>query len=180
MYKVVNMEVFVYYRYVYMWHALVGYWGGLLPTSEALKKYNPRIVYPVQSPGNVGNLKDIAMDSLEKYGVGIIDPSKITEFYNDLHSYLASKGIDGVKVDVQNVLETMASGYGGRVSLTRQYQSALEDSIERNFKDNNLICCMSHNTDYIYRCAHVFILTTFSFVTVVVQWLISKLLNVLD
>ncbi|OVA20555.1 Glycosyl hydrolases 36 [Macleaya cordata] len=135
---------------VYMWHALVGYWGGLLPTSEALKKYNPKIVYPVQSPGNVGNLRDVAMDSLEKYGVGIIDPSKINEFYNDLHSYLASRGVDGVKVDVQNVIETMASGYGGRVSLTRQYQGALEESIAKNFKDNNLICCMSHNNDYIY------------------------------
>ncbi|KAI3909117.1 hypothetical protein MKW92_044812 [Papaver armeniacum] len=137
-------------KFVYMWHALVGYWGGLDPTSEALKKYNPKIVYPIQSPGNIGNLRDIAMDGLEKYGVGIVDPSKIKEFYNDLHSYLASKGVDGVKVDVQNVIETMASGYGGRVSLARQYQLALEDSIARNFKDNNLICCMSHNSDYIY------------------------------
>ncbi|KAL5998164.1 hypothetical protein ACLOJK_009102 [Asimina triloba] len=135
---------------VYMWHALVGYWGGVLPTSKAMKKYNPKIAYPVQSPGNVGNLRDVVMDSLEKYGVGIIDPMKISEFYNDLHSYLASQGVDGVKVDVQNVMETLGAGYGGRVSLTRQYQLALEASIARNFKDNNLICCMSHNSDSIY------------------------------
>uniref|UniRef100_A0A5B7B526 galactinol--sucrose galactosyltransferase n=1 Tax=Davidia involucrata TaxID=16924 RepID=A0A5B7B526_DAVIN len=137
-------------KYVYMWHALAGYWGGLLPSSETLKKYNPKIAYPVQSPGNIGNLRDIAMDNLEKYGVGVIDPQKVYDFYNDLHSYLASSGVDGVKVDVQNLIETLGSGYGGRVSITRQYQAALDESIARNFKDNNLICCMCHNSDSIY------------------------------
>ncbi|XWS47860.1 hypothetical protein CRYUN_Cryun13aG0021700 [Craigia yunnanensis] len=137
-------------KYVYVWHALTGYWGGVLPSSETMKKYNPKIVYPVQSPGNIGNLRDIIPDSLEKYGVGIIDPQKIFDFYNDLHSYLSSSGVDGVKVDAQNLIETLGSGYGGRVSLTRQYQQALEQSTSRNFKDNNLICCMSHNSDSIY------------------------------
>lgn len=134
-----------------MWHALAGYWGGVHPSSEVMRKYKPKLAYPVQSPGNIGNLRDIAMDSLEKYGVGIIDPQKIFDFYYDLHSYLASCGIDGVKVDVQNLIETLGSGHGGRVLLTRQYQRALEQSVARNFRDNNLICCMSHNSDSIYR-----------------------------
>ncbi|KAF9603072.1 hypothetical protein IFM89_033797 [Coptis chinensis] len=138
-------------KYVYVWHALVGYWGGLLTTSEALKKYNPKIAYPVQSPGNLGNIRDFAMDCINKYGIGIIDPAKIYDFYNDLHGYLATKGVDGVKVDVQNVIETLGSGYGGRVSLMRQYQWALEESVAKNFRANNLICCMSHNSDYIFR-----------------------------
>ncbi|CAJ2644507.1 unnamed protein product [Trifolium pratense] len=137
-------------KYVYMWHALAGYWGGVLASSDAMKKYNPKLVYPIQSPSITGNLRDIAMDSLEKYGVGIIDPSKLYDFYNDYHSYLASCGVDGVKVDVQNLIETLGSGYGGRVSLTKRYQEALETSVARNFKDNNLICCMAHNSDSIY------------------------------
>ncbi|XP_048228866.1 probable galactinol--sucrose galactosyltransferase 2 [Ricinus communis] len=137
-------------KFVYMWHALAGYWGGILPSSEAMKKYKPKLVYPIQSPGNVGNQRDIVTDSLENYGVGVIDPSKISDFYNDLHSYLASCSVDGVKVDVQNLIETLGSGYGGRVTLTRQYQGALEQSVARNFRDNNLICCMSHNSDSIY------------------------------
>jgi len=136
-----------------MWHALAGYWGGLLPSSDTMKKYNPKIVYPIQSPGTTGNLRDIAMDSLEKYGVGVIDPEKLYDFYNDYHSYLASCGVDGVKVDVQNLIETLGSGYGGRVSLSKRYQEALEQSVTRNFKDNNLICCMCHNSDSIYRFA---------------------------
>ncbi|XP_073148587.1 probable galactinol--sucrose galactosyltransferase 2 isoform X2 [Henckelia pumila] len=137
-------------KFVYVWHALVGYWGGVLPSSEKMKKYNPKLMYPIQSPGNVGNFRDIAMDSLEKYGVGLIDPYKIYDFFNDFHCYLSSCGIDGVKVDVQNLVETLGTGFGGRVSLTRQYQQALEESVARNFKENNLICCMSLNTDSIY------------------------------
>lgn len=90
------------------------------------------------------------MDSFEKYGIGIIEPQKIFDFYNDLHGYLASSGVDGVKVDVQNVMETLGSGYGGRVLLTRQCQQALEQSIARHFKDSSLICCISHNSDSIY------------------------------
>ncbi|KAK6153257.1 hypothetical protein DH2020_012896 [Rehmannia glutinosa] len=111
--------------YVYMWHALAGYWGGVLASSEALK-------------------------NLEKYGVGVIDPEKVFHFYNDMHSYLASSGVDGVKVDVQNLLETLGSGYGGRVSITKQYHEALDESIEKNFGDNNLICCMCHISDSVF------------------------------
>lgn len=113
--------------------------------------YNPKLAYPVQSPGNIRNIRDIAMDSLEKYGVGIIDPQKVYDFYNDLHSYLADSGVDGVKVDVQNLIQTLGSGYGGRVSISKQYHEALDESIEKNFRENNLICCMCHNSDNIYR-----------------------------
>uniref|UniRef100_A0A2N9GEK3 galactinol--sucrose galactosyltransferase n=1 Tax=Fagus sylvatica TaxID=28930 RepID=A0A2N9GEK3_FAGSY len=120
-------------KFVYVWHALAGYWGGVLPSSETMKKYNSKIAYPIQSPGNTGNLRDIVTDILEKYGVGVIEPEKVFEFYNDLHSYLASCGVDGVKVDVQNLIETLGSGVGGRVSLTRCYQEALEQSIEEFF-----------------------------------------------
>lgn len=88
---------------------------------------------------------------MEKYGVAMIDPNKAFEFYDDLHSYLVSQNVDGVKVDVQNIPETLATGYGGRVSLTRRFQQALEKSIFKNFQDNNIICCMCHNTDSVYR-----------------------------
>lgn len=137
-------------KYVYVWHALAGYWGGLLPYAPNLKKYEVTLKYPVQSPGNLSNLHDVAMDSMEKYGIGIINPDKIGEFYDDLHRYLSSAGIDGVKVDVQNLIETLGAGFGGRVSLTQKFQHALEDSIARNFSENACISCMSHNTDSIY------------------------------
>ena len=109
---------------MYIWHALTGYWGGLLPDSEALERYSPKFVLP----------------------------SKIFDFYNDLHGYLASCGIDGVKVDVQNIVETVGADYGGGcVALISHYQEALEKSVMRNFKSNNLIFSMSMSNDYLYR-----------------------------
>jgi len=65
----------------------------------------------------------------------------------------ASAGIDGVKVDVQNILETLGADHGGRVLLARKYQQALEASIARNFPDNGIISCTSHGTDnFISAC----------------------------
>jgi hypothetical protein len=138
-------------KFVYVWHALMGYWGGLHPDAPGTKKYNPELKFPVQSPGNLAHMRDLSMDCMEKYGVGMIDPAKISVFYDDLHKYLVSQEVDGVKVDVQNILETMATGLGGRVSLTRHFQEALERSIATHFKDNSIICCMGHNTDSVYK-----------------------------
>jgi hypothetical protein len=36
-----------------------------------------------------------------------VNPDRVFSFYDELHAYLASTGIDGVKVDVQNILETL-------------------------------------------------------------------------
>ncbi|KAK5846222.1 probable galactinol--sucrose galactosyltransferase 2 isoform X2 [Gossypium arboreum] len=137
-------------KYVYIWHAMAGYWGGVLPESEVMKKYNPKIQPVVQSPGNLTHVVCSTLDNIQEKGIGLIDPSKIRDFYNDFHSYQASCGVDGVKVDVQGVLELLGAGYGGRVSLTRQYLGALEDSVTETFKSNNLICSMSLNTDFLY------------------------------
>nr|XP_034920266.1 probable galactinol--sucrose galactosyltransferase 2 isoform X1 [Populus alba]XP_034920267.1 probable galactinol--sucrose galactosyltransferase 2 isoform X1 [Populus alba] len=137
-------------KYVYAWHALAGYWGGVKPAAAGMEHYDTALAYPVQSPGVLGNQPDIVMDSLAVHGLGLVHPKKVFNFYNELHAYLASCGVDGVKVDVQNIIETLGAGHGGRVSLTRSYQQALEASIARNFPDNGCISCMCHNTDGIY------------------------------
>ncbi|XP_039141400.1 LOW QUALITY PROTEIN: probable galactinol--sucrose galactosyltransferase 2 [Dioscorea cayenensis subsp. rotundata] len=138
-------------KYIYAWHALMGYWGGLEPNAPGTKKYNPRLVIPNQSPGNLAHIRDFSMDDgMQIYGVSMIDPEKIFEFYDDLHSYLVSQNVDGVKVDVQNILETIAAGYGGRASLTQWFHQNLERSIAKNFQDNSIICCMCQSNDSIY------------------------------
>ncbi|XP_012569290.1 probable galactinol--sucrose galactosyltransferase 2 [Cicer arietinum] len=135
---------------VYVWHALAGYWGGVKPAATGMEHYDTALAYPVQSPGVLGNQPDIVMDSLAVHGLGLVHPKKVFNFYNELHAYLASCGVDGVKVDVQNIIETLGAGHGGRVSLTRSYHHALEASIARNFADNGCIACMCHNTDGLY------------------------------
>ncbi|KAK9128695.1 hypothetical protein Syun_017492 [Stephania yunnanensis] len=137
-------------KFVYVWHAMVGYWGGVKPTADGMEHYDSVLAYPVQSPGVLGNQPDIVMDSLAVHGLGLVPPKKVFNFYNELHAYLASCGVDGVKVDVQNIIETLGAGYGGRVALTRNYHQALEASISRNFPDNGCIACMCHNTDGMY------------------------------
>lgn len=89
-------------------------------------------------------------DALAVQGLGLVNPKNVYRFYNELHGYLASAGIDGVKVDVQCILETLGAGLGGRVELTRQYHHALDASVAKNFPDNGCIACMSHNTDALY------------------------------
>lgn len=137
-------------KYVYVWHALAGYWGGVKPEAEGMEHYDTSLAYPVQSPGVMGNQPDIVMDSLSVHGLGLVHPKKVYNFYNELHQYLASCGVDGVKVDVQNIIETLGAGHGGRVSLTRAYHQALEASVAKNFPDNGCIACMCHNTDGLY------------------------------
>ncbi|KAL0453092.1 UNVERIFIED_CONTAM: putative galactinol--sucrose galactosyltransferase 2 [Sesamum latifolium] len=137
-------------KFVYVWHALAGYWGGVQPAGPGMEHYDTALAYPVQSPGVLGNQPDIVMDSLAVHGLGLVHPKKVFNFYNELHAYLASCGVDGVKVDVQNIIETLGAGHGGRVSLTRSYHQGLEASIARNFPDNGCIACMCHNTDGIY------------------------------
>ncbi|KAI3935930.1 hypothetical protein MKW92_035369 [Papaver armeniacum] len=137
-------------KYVYVWHAITGYWGGVRPGATGMEHYESKMTYPISSPGVQSNEPCDAFNSIAKNGLGLVNPEKILNFYNELHSYLASAGIDGVKVDVQNILETLGAGHGGRVKLSRRYHQALEASISRNFRDNGIIACMSHNTDGLY------------------------------
>jgi len=116
----------------------------------AMEHYDSKMQHPVSSPGVQKNEPCGALNSITTNGLGLVNPEKVFSFYNELHSYLASAGVDGVKVDVQNILETLGAGHGGRVLLARKYQQALEASIARNFPDNGIISCMSHNTDNLY------------------------------
>lgn len=141
-------------KFVYVWHAITGYWGGVKPDVAEMEHYESKLAYPKTSPGVQSNehveYPDNCLEALMKNGLGLVNPEKVFKFYDELHSYLASAGIDGVKVDVQNVLETLGAGHGGRVKLARNYHKALEASIGRNFPDNGIISCMSHNTDGLY------------------------------
>lgn len=137
-------------KYVYVWHAITGYWGGVRPGVKEMEEYGSMMKYPMVSKGVVENEPIWKNDALALQGLGLVNPKNVYRFYNELHSYLAAAGIDGVKVDVQCILETLGAGLGGRVELTRQYHQALDASVARNFLDNGCIACMSHNTDALY------------------------------
>jgi len=132
----------------------MGYWGGLSHDKhlelDPMSAYAPSLVFPVHTDSVLANQPEMVQDSLTINGVGLVSPSKVFDFYDALHSYLAKAGVDGVKVDAQAILETLGTGYGGRVKMARTWHEALERSIAKNFKDNGIIACMSHHTDGIY------------------------------
>ncbi|KAJ3695484.1 hypothetical protein LUZ60_000861 [Juncus effusus] len=137
-------------KYVYVWHAITGYWGGVKPEMDGIKSYGSQMKYPKISPGVMHNEPNMKTDMLTLQGLGLVNPKNVYEFYDEMHEYLAECGVDGVKVDVQCILETLGSGLGGRVRITRQFHQALDASVSKNFKDNGIIACMSHNTDALY------------------------------
>ncbi|KAG8367438.1 hypothetical protein BUALT_Bualt16G0072200 [Buddleja alternifolia] len=137
-------------KYVYVWHAITGYWGGVRPGVKEMEEYNSAMQYPKLCKGVMENEPGWKTDAIALQGLGLVNPKNVYKFYNELHSYLASAGIDGVKVDVQCILETLGAGLGGRVEVTRQYQQALDASVARNFPDNGCIACMSHNLESLY------------------------------
>ncbi|CAH9145747.1 unnamed protein product [Cuscuta epithymum] len=137
-------------KYVYVWHAMLGYWGGVLPGEKGMEEYGSVLKYPIVSKAVMDNEPTWKTEVMAIQGQGVVNPKSAHKFYDDMHSYLASAGVDGVKVDVQCILETLGSGFGGRVEITKQYHQALDSSVSKNFPDNGIIACMCHNTDALY------------------------------
>lgn len=131
----------------YVWHAIMGYWGGTSASSDKMKKYNieekntyiSRTYYETQN----------ALATYLEFPFGCLPPEKSFDFYNDFHKYLKSEGVDGVKVDSQAVLEAHGMGNGGRVVVAEKIHQALEASTHLNF-GGELINCMSCSNDIIF------------------------------
>jgi raffinose synthase len=93
-------------------HAITVYWGGVRPGADGMEHYESKMQHPVSSTGVQKNEPCDALNSITTNGLGLVNPDRVFSFYDELHAYLASAGIDGVKVDVQNILETLGAGHG--------------------------------------------------------------------
>jgi raffinose synthase len=129
-----------------VWHAVSGYWGGVdgahLPghgVVDQTRQFGEGILAHAPSFNQMwwGNV------------FGLVPSAHIGRFYDDYHRVLAAEGVDGVKVDSQAVLESVAQRQGGRVALTRAYREALETSVEKHF-GGRLINCMSNAQETFY------------------------------
>ncbi|KAF8096463.1 hypothetical protein N665_0308s0037 [Sinapis alba] len=134
--------------YIYVWHALCGYWGGLRPGAPTLPPST--IVQPELSPGLKLTMQDLAVDKIVDTGIGFVSPDMANEFYEGLHSHLQNVGIDGVKVDVIHILEMLCEKYGGRVDLAKAYFKALTSSVNKHFDGNGVIASMEHCNDFMF------------------------------
>ncbi len=129
-----------------VWHALNGYWGGV--DGDALPGYGVRSTARQSSPGITHHRPTI--DNWWGPVMGVVPPESIYRFYQDYHRHLRRQGVDGVKVDNQSALESVAHGFGaGRVALMHRYHEALEGSVHTQFR-GALINCMSCSNDMLY------------------------------
>jgi len=157
--------------HVLCWHSMYGYWAGVVPGSEPAPPGAPegttlgaagvpglpaRLISPTPSPGVLDVDPCYAWSPQVLSGVGIAtDPAAL---YAAMHGYLASSGVDGVKVDCQGTLGMIGAaaegGLGGGPALAAAYHDALEASIAARFPPGNAaINCMCHTTEALYSFA---------------------------
>jgi len=135
-------------EYVYCWHGLPGYWGGISPHSPAMKRFNPRLMTGEPMPGVVEVEPAQAWGPCALAGLGVVEDP--TALYHAMHAYLAEQGIDGVKVDCQAGIGLVPCS-SGSPAKSAVYHQALEDSVQTHFPGNHLINCMCHDTENFYR-----------------------------
>ena len=83
-------------------------------------------------------------------GVGACRVERSYEMYRGIHAYLQESGVDGVKVDAQSGLGSLAGGIGGGPKLVRQFTESLESSVVQSFGPQHCINCMCHSTENLY------------------------------
>ncbi|KAI1331331.1 glycoside hydrolase family 36 protein [Xylariaceae sp. FL0255] len=122
-------------QHIAVWHALLGYWGGISPHGELAQQYQ---TIQVRSEGWAKN------DSMT-----VIDKDDVDKFYNDFYRFLDSCGVDGVKTDAQFALDTIVSAKHRR-ELTNSYLDAWMIASLRHFSLKS-ISCMSQVPQMLFR-----------------------------
>lgn len=133
-------------RTLLVWHAFLGYWGGV--NGAALPDYEVRNQERDFGPGML-KIQPNCNTQWWGHAVGVVPPERVGKFYGDYHRRLAAQGVDGVKVDSQSMIESVAHGLEGRVALTRTYRTALEKSTKKHFY-GRLINCMASAMETYY------------------------------
>lgn len=106
-----------------VWHALLGYWGGIAPDGELAKNYKTIEV-------TKGDEKMLA-----------IHPDDIYRFYDDAYTFLSSAGVTAVKTDAQFMLDLLTKTDQRRMMIS-PYQSAWTQAHLRHLS-GKAISCMS-------------------------------------
>ncbi|KAK7518982.1 raffinose synthase protein-like protein Sip1 [Phyllosticta citriasiana] len=113
--------------HIAVWHAILGYWGGISPDGLIAKTYK---TVEVQKKDGVSGGKML-----------VVDEEDVWRMYQDFYSFLQLSGIDSVKTDAQFFLDELDEAIPRR-RLIRTYQDAWSVSILRFFSAK-AISCMS-------------------------------------
>ncbi|KAM5449904.1 hypothetical protein MaudCBS49596_004666 [Microsporum audouinii] len=121
-------------KHIAVWHALMGYWGGISPSGELVSQYK---TLEVKITDKMGSSK-----------MKIIDPEDIASFYNDFYTFLSAAGVDSVKSDAQFALDTFDNA-NVRQRCMATYQDSWSISMLRHFQAR-AISCMSQVPQIIF------------------------------
>ncbi|KAF7715744.1 Galactinol-sucrose galactosyltransferase [Penicillium ucsense] len=122
--------------HIAVWHALLGYWGGICPDGELAQKYKTKEV-KVKDPAAGGPIAHEIGDGT----ILTIHPDDVQRFYDDFYGSLRSWGVDSVKADAQFFLDLLDSA-DDRKNYMTSYQDAWSLATLRHFS-NRAISCMS-------------------------------------
>ena len=120
-------------QHVAVWHAILGYWGGIAPDGNMAKKYKTKVV--------------------RKHGVSsgtmtVVDPDDVQRMYNDFYQFLLDARVDSVKTDAQFFLDLLDDA-DDRRRFIKAYQDAWTISSLRYFSIK-AISCMSQTPQILF------------------------------
>ncbi|KAG9245226.1 glycoside hydrolase family 36 protein [Calycina marina] len=126
-------------QHIAVWHAILGYWGGLSPDGKLAKTYNT-----VEAVREDAQRRNLPLGGK----LTVVAKEDVGKFYNDFYSFLSSCGVDAVKTDAQFMLDTIVSAKHRR-DLISTYQDAWTISTLRHF-GVKAISCMSQTPQILF------------------------------
>ena len=121
-------------QHVAVWHAILGYWGGISPEGSIAKKYKTKLVR--KKEGLVGGT------------MTVVDPDDVQQMYNHFYQFLLESRIDSVKTDAQFFLDLLDDAEDRR-RFIKAYQDAWTISSLRYFSIK-AISCMSQTPQILF------------------------------
>jgi hypothetical protein len=121
-------------NHIAVWHAILGYWGGVSPKGWIADNY--KTIEVEKEPGVAGG----------KFTV--VAPEDSQRMYNDFYAFLASVGVDSAKTDAQFFLSMLLHAPDRR-SMIVEYQDAWTIAHLRHFS-SRAISCMSQSPELLF------------------------------
>ena len=126
-------------QHIAVWHALLGYWGGISPGSQIDQAYKTVEVMREDSKRRNlplgGKMTVVAKDDVER-------------FYDDFYRFLSDAGVDGVKTDAQFMVDTWTSASARRDLMTKYLDVWMGASLR--YFGVKAISCMSQFPQAIF------------------------------
>lgn len=121
-------EEFPHIQYVAVWHALLGYWGGVSATERIAQQYKTRRVQ-VSSIDIPGSPRSIT----------VVDETDVERMYDDFYECLASCGVNSVKADAQCFVDAISQAPARR-ELIQAYLRAQTTARDTHFESKGVSC----------------------------------------